>query len=189
MSEHFNSLFLLFKFIRSEAGIYLKIDKPKLFSVIELIILDSGFQLYFFYLVSRYFHIKWGKKPILWLVPKIVKQIGRILTGSSIHQAAEIGKGFMIAYGIGIVIGSHVKIGENVAIFSGISIGSAMPGKAEIKQPEIGNNVLIGTGAKVLGDIKIGDNVVIGANSVVLSSFDSNVTVAGIPAKVVKVNK
>lgn len=183
--DDISSIPSLLKFLKSESEGYLGVKKPRLRLIMELFFFDSGFQLYVFYRFSRYFYLKYNNKRILWLVPKIIKQFGRILTGSSIHPAAKIGRGFTIAYGIGIVIGSHVRVGNNVAVYSGVSLGSATPGLKEIAQPEIGDNVMIGTGAKVLGGVKIGSNVKIGANSVVLTSFGSGVTIAGIPAKAV----
>lgn len=168
--SNIKSLFSLLSFIRSESGVYLNAARPSRRSTVQLIFLDSGFQLYFFYRLSRHLYLKYHSRRVFWIIPELVRQAGRILTGSSIHPASRIGQGFKIAYGIGIVIGSEVVIGRNVSIFSGVSIGSATPGMREIKQPQIG------------------DNVKIGANSVVISSFGDDVTVAGIPATVVKTN-
>ena len=85
-----------------------------------------------------------------------------------------------------IVIGEYSEIGDDVFIFNGVTLGSTIPGLPEIKQPKIGNKVLIGSGAKILGGITIGDNVIIGANAVVVKSFGPNITIAGMPAKIIR---
>jgi len=121
------------------------------------------------------------------VIPHIIMWIGRILTGIEIHPAAKIGGGFFIDHGFGVVIGETSEIGENVTLFQGVSLGGT--GKETGKRhPTIGDNVVIGAGAKVLGSIKIGNNVYIGANAVVLQPVPDDCTVVGVPGRCVKMD-
>ena len=172
------------KFIEA-AKFYSESERLSIVTFVCLLLTDFSFQLYMTYRINHKIHKLCNAKPILWVIPKIIQYFIKVYFGSFIAPDAKIGKNFKIIYGMGIVIGSKVAIGDNGTIFNGVSLGSAMPGQVIIKQPKIGNNVLIGTGAKVLGDINIGDNVKIGANSVVLHSFGPNVTIAGVPARIV----
>ncbi|MDR3239167.1 MAG: serine O-acetyltransferase [Clostridiales bacterium] len=113
---------------------------------------------------------------------RLVSQIGRGLTGIEIHPGAKIGKGFFIDHGMGVVIGETCEIGDNVLVYQGVTLGGT--GKDTGKRhPTIGNNVLIGSGVKVLGPFKVGDNARVGAGSVVLREVPANATVVGIPAR------
>lgn len=119
---------------------------------------------------------------------RLISQIGRFITGIEIHPGAKIGKGLFIDHGMGVVIGETAEVGDDVTIYHGVTLGGTGKHKGK-RHPTVGNNVIIGTGAKVLGPINIGNNVKIGANSVVLKDIDDNKTAVGIPAKVVqKVN-
>ena len=116
---------------------------------------------------------------------RAVSQAARLVTGIEIHPAAKIGKGLMIDHGMGVVIGETAEIGDNCTIYQGVTLGGT--GKDVGKRhPTIGNNVLIGAGAKVLGPLTIGDNTKIAANAVVLENIGDNSTAVGIPAKVVR---
>jgi serine O-acetyltransferase len=106
------------------------------------------------------------------------------VTGIEIHPGATIGRSFFIDHGMGVVIGETSEIGDNVTLFHGVTLGGTTWQKGK-RHPTIGNNVVIGAGAKVLGPVKIGDNTRIGANSVVISEIPSNSIVVGIPGKVV----
>ena len=106
-------------------------------------------------------------------------------TGIEIHPGAKIGRGLFIDHGSGVVIGETAIIGDNVTMFHGATLGGTGKEKGK-RHPTVGNNVFIGSGAKVLGNIKIGDNVKIGANAVVLKNVEDNCTVVGIPAKIVR---
>ena len=118
-------------------------------------------------------------------IARLISQVARFLTGIEIHPGAKIGKRLFIDHGMGIVIGETTTIGNNCTIYHGVTLGGT--GKDKFKRhPDLGNNVIIGCGAKVLGPIKIGNNVKIGANAVVLKSIQDNLTVVGIPGKIIK---
>jgi len=119
------------------------------------------------------------------LLPRLISQLSRFITGIEIHPGAVIGKGFFIDHGMGVVIGETAIIGDNVTLFQGVTLGGT--GKeAGKRHPTIGNNVVIGAGAKVLGNITIGDNSYIGANAVVLRDVPANSTVVGVPGHITK---
>lgn len=127
------------------------------------------------YLKKHYFLARW------------VSQRGVRKTGIEIHPGAQIGKGFFIDHGNGVIIGETTIIGDNVTLYQGVTLGGT--GKEQGKRhPTIGNNVMISAGAKVLGSFKIGDNSKIGAGSVVLEEVPPNSTVVGVPGRVVKRN-
>ena len=121
------------------------------------------------------------------LIARFISQASRRRTGIEIHPGAKIGKRLVIDHGMGIVIGETAEIGDNCLLYHGVTLGGT--GKETGKRhPTIGNNVLIGTGAKVLGPFTVGDNCRIAANSVVLGEVPPNSTAVGIPARVVKVS-
>ena len=109
----------------------------------------------------------------------------RIETGIEIHPGAKIGRRTFIDHGMGIVIGETAEIGEDCLIYHGVTLG-AVENKKGKRHPTVGNNVMLGAGAVILGDIKIGDNVKVGANAVVLEDVESNSTVVGAPARIIK---
>lgn len=120
-----------------------------------------------------------------YLAARAISQAARFFTGIEIHPGAKIGKGLMIDHGMGVVIGETAEIGDNCTIYQGVTLGGT--GKDVGKRhPTIGNNVMVGAGAKVLGPFKIGDNTKIAANAVVLEEIPENCTAVGIPAKVVR---
>lgn len=143
-----------------------------------VILLYPGFHI----LVShRIAHFLYRHK--LYFLARFISQLGRFLTGIEIHPGAKIGKRLFIDHGMGIVIGETATIGNDCTIYHGSTLGGT--GKDKYKRhPDLGNNVMIGTGAKVLGPIKIGDNVKIGANAVVLKNVQSDCTIVGIPGKI-----
>ncbi|KZL90140.1 serine O-acetyltransferase EpsC [Clostridium magnum] len=115
---------------------------------------------------------------------RLISQVSRFFTGIEIHPGATIGKGLFIDHGMGVVIGETAEIGDNVTLYHGVTLGGT--GKDTGKRhPTVGNNVTIGSGAKILGPIMIGDGVKVGANSVVLKDVPANCTAVGIPAKIV----
>jgi serine O-acetyltransferase len=119
------------------------------------------------------------------VIPHLMMWFGRILTGIDIHPAAKIGGGFFIDHGFGVVIGETAEVGENVTLFQGVTLGGT--GKETGKRhPTIGDNVVIGAGAKVLGGITVGNDVYIGANAVVLKPVPDDCTVVGVPGRCIK---
>ncbi|WP_138496062.1 serine O-acetyltransferase [Paenibacillus pinistramenti] len=118
-------------------------------------------------------------------VARIISQASRFFTGIEIHPGAVIGERLFIDHGMGVVIGETCVIGDDVVLYQGVTLGGSGKEKGK-RHPTIGNNVVIGSGAKVLGSFKVGDQSNIGANSVVLQEVPPNTTVVGIPGKVVK---
>ncbi|MFX0007248.1 MAG: serine O-acetyltransferase [Promethearchaeota archaeon] len=133
-------------------------------------------------LLHRIAHFFWKiKMPF---VPRYLSEVTRELTGIEIHPGAEIGRDFFIDHGGGVVIGETAKIGDNVTIYQGVVLGGTMIDPVK-RHPTLGNNIVVGTGAKLLGPINIGDNVRIGANSVVVQDIPPNSVVVGVPGKIV----
>lgn len=165
----------------SDAKSMLKKD-PAARSLAEVMLLYPGFHALIFYRIS---HWLFGHRRFF--LARTVSQWGRGFTGIEIHPGATIGEGLFIDHGAGIVVGETAEIGNNVTIYHGVTLGGT--GKDEGKRhPTVCDNVLIGTGCKVLGPITIGENSRIGANSVVLTDIPANATAIGIPASVVRIN-
>jgi len=118
--------------------------------------------------------------------PRFISHINRFLTGIEIHPGAKIGEGFFIDHGMGVVIGETAEIGDNVALYQGVTLGGTSLMKTK-RHPTLGNNVVVGAGAKLIGAITIGDNVKVGAGSVVVTSVPANATVVGVPGRVVEI--
>ena len=148
---------------------------PAARNIFEVILLYPGFHALFSHRIAHFFYnIK------LFFIARLISQLTRFFTGIEIHPGATIGKRLMIDHGMGIVIGETAVIGDDCVIYHQVTLGGT--GKEKLKRhPTIGNNVLIGAGAKLLGPINIGDNVKIGAGSVVLKSIEKNSTVVGVP--------
>ena len=157
---------------------------PAAKSRLETFFTSPGLHAIGFYKISNFL---WSIK--LSFLARLISYLGRLLTGIEIHPAAKIGKNFFMDHGLGVVIGETTEIGENVTIYQGVTLGGIMPSiesdsqRNQKRHPTIGNNVIIGSGAQILGSIKIGDNARVGANSVVFKDVSSNVTVAGVPAR------
>lgn len=118
------------------------------------------------------------------VIPRMISYVSRIITGIEIHPGARIGRKFFIDHGMGVVIGETTYIGDNVLIYQGVTLGGT--GKEHGKRhPTLGDNVIVGAGAKILGNLKIGENSRIGAGSVVVDNVPVNSTVVGIPGRVV----
>ncbi len=153
---------------------------PAATNIIEVLLTYPGLHALILYRIA---HWLWGKKvPV---IPRLISHLGRFLTGIEIHPGATIGSGFFIDHGMGVVVGETTIIGNNVTLFQGVTLGGTGKEKGK-RHPTLGNNIVVGVGAKVLGDIVIGDNVKIGANSVVLESVPMDATVVGVPGRVVK---
>lgn len=155
---------------------------PATTSRTEALLCSSGLHAILLYRVN---HWLWRKN--FRLLARISSQIARFLTGIEIHPGARVGQGFFIDHGMGVVIGETAEIGNNVTLYHDVTLGGTTvfdaKGKVTTKRhPTIGNNVIIGSGAQVLGPIKIGDNAKIGSNAVVVKDVETNATVVGVPA-------
>ena len=150
---------------------------PAATNILSVILLYQGFHVLVFHRIGHFLY-----KHRLYFFARMISQISRFLTGIEIHPGAKIGRKLFIDHGMGIVIGETATIGNNCTIYHGVTLGGTGKDKKK-RHPDIGNNVVIGCGAKVLGPIKIDDNVKIGANAVVLKNIEKDTTVVGIPAK------
>ena len=168
----------MFKIIKSDIAIIRERD-PAAKGILEIFLCYPGFQSIF---MHRFTHKLWKLKfP---LVPRILSQINRSLTGIEIHPGAKIGKKVFIDHGMGVVIGETAEIGNNCLLYQGVTLGGT--GKSHGKRhPTLEENVVVGAGAKVLGSITVGANTRIGAGSVVVRSVKGNSTVVGVPGRVV----
>jgi serine O-acetyltransferase len=146
----------------------------------EVVMLYSGLHAI---VLHRVAHALWVLR--IPLVPRMISQLGRFLTGIEIHPGAKLGTGILIDHGMGVVIGETAVVGDNVTLYQGVTLGGT--GKETGKRhPTLGNHIVVGAGAKILGNITIGDNSYIGANAVVLKSAPANTTVVGVPGHVTK---
>jgi serine O-acetyltransferase len=154
---------------------------PAARSKLEIFLLYPGVHALIRHRVAHFFYEhKW------YFVARLVSQWNRRRTGIEIHPGAKIGRRFVIDHGMGIVIGETAEIGDDVLLYHGVTLGGT--GKERGKRhPTIGNNVLIGCGAKVLGPFKVGDGARVAANSVVLSEVPENATVVGIPGRITRI--
>lgn len=152
---------------------------PAAKSVIEVLLCYPGLHAVIMHRVAHAFY-----KRRLFLLARLISHISRFLTGIEIHPGAKIGEGFFIDHGSGVVIGETAEVGDNVTIYQGVTLGGTGKEKGK-RHPTIGNNVVISTGAKILGSFTIGDNSKIGAGSVVLRPIPPNSTVVGVPGRVV----
>ena len=155
-------------------------EDPAAKSVVEILFCYPGFHAI---LAHRLAH-----KLYLWripLVPRIISQISRLFTGIEIHPGATIGRRFFIDHGMGVVIGETTEIGDDVLLFQGVTLGGT-GNETGKRHPTLGNRVVVGTGASVLGNIRIGDDVRIGAGSVVIHPVPDHSTVVGVPGRVVR---
>ncbi len=169
----------MFKTIRQDLQAVFDRD-PAATSKLEVILTYAGFHALLAYRISH--RLKSMGVPFF---PRAISQLARWLTGVEIHPSAKIGTGFFIDHGMGVVIGETAEIGDYVTLFQGVTLGGT--GKERGKRhPTLGNHVVVGAGAKILGGITIGDNVKIGANSVVLKNVVANSTVIGVPGRVIK---
>lgn len=171
----------MFKTFKSDINAVLERD-PAARSKAEVFFLYSGFKA-----VRSHRKANWFFRHNLKFIARFISQRSRHKTGIEIHPGATIGKGLFIDHGMGVVIGETTVIGENCTIYQNVTLGGT--GKETGKRhPTLGNNVLVGSGAKVLGPFKVGDNSRIAAGAVVLSEIPPNSTAVGVPARVVKVN-
>ena len=149
-------------------------------NILYVIFLYPGFHALLFYRLSHFLN-----NIHLYFIARLISQIGRFITGIEIHPGAKIGNNLFIDHGMGVVVGETTEIGNDCTIYHGVTLGGTGKEKGK-RHPTLGNNVMVGCGAKVLGPVLIGDNVKIGANAVVLHDVQSNNTIVGIPGKILQ---
>lgn len=168
----------MFKAINREISAVMERD-PAARSRLEVFLCYPGFHAILYHRMS---HWLWRKK---WkLLARFISSIARLLTGIEIHPGAKIGTSFFIDHGMGVVIGETATIGDNVTIYHGVTLGGVSL-EREIRHPQIGNNVIIGSGAQLLGPINVGDNARVGSNAVVVKDVPEGATMVGVPARAV----
>jgi serine O-acetyltransferase len=167
----------IFKLLKEDIETVFRKD-PAAKSVLEVIVCYPGLHALWFHRIAHWFY-----KKRFFFIARLISHISRFLTGIEIHPGAKIGRRFFIDHGMGVVIGETTEIGDDVLIYQGVVLGGVSLSKGK-RHPTVGNNVVIGAGAIVLGNIKIGDNARIGAGSVVLKDVPEGATVVGVPARV-----
>ena len=171
----------IFRRMKEDMDVVFEQD-PAARSYLEVFLTYSGLHAIWSHRVAHFFY-----KRKLFFIARVISQISRFFTGIEIHPGAKIGRRFFIDHGMGVVIGETCEIGDDVTIFQGVTLGGT--GKEEGKRhPTIKDNVLISTGAKVLGSITIGENSKVGGGAVVIKDVPPNCTVVGVPGKVVVQN-
>lgn len=153
---------------------------PAAKNVLEVILLYPGFHAV---VMHRFAH--WFYKRKMFFAARWISQANRFITGIEIHPGAVIGRGLFIDHGMGVVIGETAEVGDNCTIYHGVTLGGTGKDKGK-RHPTVGNNVLIGSGAKILGPFKVGDNSMIGAGSIVMNEIAPDSTVTGPKARTVK---
>lgn len=168
-----------FKNLRYDINSILDRD-PAARNGVEVFLLYTGLHAVIYYRIAHWFF-----KHDMKFIARFVSQTAKFFTGIEIHPGATIGRGLFIDHGTGVVIGETAEIGDNCTIYQGVTLGGT--GKDTGKRhPTLGNNVMVGAGAKVLGPFKVGDNSKIAANAVVLSEVEENSTCVGVPARIAK---
>ena len=147
---------------------------------VEVLLLYSGLHALLWYRISHFFY-----RHHRFFLARMFSQWGRSLTGIEIHPGAKIGRGLFIDHGMGVVIGETTEIGDDCTIYQGVTLGGTGKDKGK-RHPTLGNNVLVGAGARVLGPFKVGDNSRIAAGAVVLEEVPPNSTAVGVPARIVR---
>lgn len=154
---------------------------PAVRSTLEIILLYSGVHAVFNHRIAHFFF-----KHKLFFLARLTSQLSRFFTGIEIHPGATIGKRLFIDHGSGVVIGETTEIGDDCTIFQGVTLGGT--GKDHGKRhPTLGNNISVGSGARILGPVHIGDNSKIAANAVILNDVPNDCTVVGIPGEIVRI--
>lgn len=171
----------MFQNLKAELDSILERD-PAARSRLEVYLLYSGFRA-----VRSYRKANWFYRHNMKLIARYISQRARHKTGVEIHPAAKIGKGLFIDHGMGVVIGETAEIGDYCTLYQGVTLGGT--GKDHGKRhPTLGNNVMVGSGAKILGPFKVGDNARVAAGAVVLSEVPEGATAVGVPAKIARIN-
>ncbi len=155
---------------------------PAARSTIEVLLCYGGLHAIWLHRIAHALYVRgWV------LIPRLISNFGRFLTGIEIHPGAKIGEGLFIDHGTGIVIGETAELGRNVTLYQGVTLGGTGKEKGK-RHPTIGSNVVVASGAKVLGSFTVGDHAKIGAGSVVLKPVPAHATVVGIPGRIVMMN-
>ena len=170
----------MFQAIREQFDTIFRED-PAAKSVVEIFFCYPGFHAILAHRLAHKLY-RWNVP----LLPRFISQISRFFTGIEIHPGATIGRRFFIDHGMGVVIGETTEIGDDVLLYQGVTLGGT-GNETGKRHPTLGNHVVVGTGAKVLGNIRIGNHVRIGAGSVVVHPVPDNSTVVGVPGRVVRI--
>jgi len=172
---------IMFRQLKEELDSIIDRD-PAARSRLEVYFLYSGFKA-----VRAYRRAHWFYQHNMKFIARYISQRARHKTGIEIHPGAKIGKGLFIDHGMGVVIGETTEIGDNCTLYQGVTLGGT--GKDHGKRhPTLGNNVMVGSGAKILGPFRVGDNARVAAGAVVLDEVPDNATAVGVPARVVRLN-
>ncbi len=165
----------------------IKSRDPAAKSVLSIVLTYPGVKAVFFHKLAHFFYVAGFD-----LIARIISQTIRFFTGIEIHPGAKIGKNLFIDHGMGVVIGETSEIGDNVTIYHAVTLGGSSPSidserqRHEKRHPTIGNDVVIGSGAQIIGPVNVGNGARIAANAVVVKDVPENATMVGIPAKAVK---
>lgn len=176
---------MVFKRLKADLDAFMERD-PAARSQLEVALLYPGFHAIVSYRIAHWF---WERD--FRFIGRLISQIGRMLTGIEIHPGATIGCCFVIDHGSGVVVGETAEIGNNVTLYHDVTLGGVAPSvdsAAQIgvkRHPTLGDGVIVGSGAQILGPITVGDNARVGANAVVTQDVPANVTAVGIPAKII----
>ncbi|MGH9658346.1 MAG: serine O-acetyltransferase [Bryobacteraceae bacterium] len=169
----------MFRAIREQTDTIFQRD-PAAKSVLEILLCYPGFHAILLHRLAHKLY-RWGVP----LLPRVISQVSRLLTGIEIHPGARIGRRFFIDHGMGVVIGETTEIGDGVLLYQGVTLGGTGEQKGK-RHPTLGDRVVVGTGAAILGNIRIGDDVKVGAGSVVVHPVPDSSTVVGVPGRVVR---
>ena len=165
----------------------IKSRDPAARSTISIVLTYPGIKAVFFHQIANFFHL-----ASFHLLARIISQISRFFTGIEIHPGAKIDKNLFIDHGMGVVIGETSEIGSNVTIYHAVTLGGISPSidserqRHEKRHPTIGDDVVIGSGAQIIGPIKVGNGSRIAANAVVVNDVPEGATMVGVPAKIIK---
>ena len=168
----------MFKSLREDISSVFDRD-PAARNALEVLLCYPGLHALWIYRIAHWF---WARK--CFLAGRFISHLGRFLTGIEIHPGARIGRKFFIDHGMGVVIGETAEIGDNVTLYHGVTLGGVTWDRVK-RHPTLGDNVVVGSGAKVLGPFTVGSGARIGSNSVVVKEVPENATVVGIPGRTV----
>lgn len=163
---------------------YIMENDPAARTKLEVFLLYPSIHVRIAHIFSHFLY-----KNNLFFLARLISQLARFFTGIEIHPGATLGDGILIDHGMGVVIGETAELGNRITIYHGTTLGGTGNEKGKKRHPTVGDNVIIGAGSKVLGNINIGSNSKIGANAVVIEDVPKGATVVGIPSKIVKINK